>query len=157
LRALMVALTRWVRDGAEPPASRYPRIADGTLVTTAAFKAAFPSIPGVPLPESNLRPPRLDLGVRFARERIADRVPPAVGAPFAAGVPTRVVAGIAQGGIALPEIQVPLGTRPGFNPRREAFGFAWATGRWDGSFVPFRRAEAERKAAGDPRPSLAAR
>ena len=157
LRALMVSLTRWVRDGAEPPASRFPRIADGTLVSTAAFKEAFPPIPGVPLPETNLRPPRLDLGSRFARERIADRVPPAFDAPFATLVPKPNADGIDQGGVALPEIQVPLGTRTGFNTRREAFGFAWATGRWDGSFVPFRRTEAERKAAGDPRPSLAER
>jgi hypothetical protein len=45
----------------------------------------------------------------------------------------------------------------GFNPRSEAVGFAWATGRWDGSFIPFARTEAERRAAGDPRPSLEAR
>jgi hypothetical protein len=157
LRALMVSLTRWVRDGAEPPASRYPRIGDGTLITTAAFKEAFPSIPGIRLPESNLRPPRLDLGARFAGERIADRVPPAFGPPFETLVPRPDADGIDQGGIALPEVAVPLGTRTGFNTRREAFGFAWATGRWDGSFVPFRRTEAERKAAGDPRPSLAER
>ena len=36
-------------------------------------------------------------------------------------------------------------------------GFPWATARWDGSFVPFPRTEAERQALGDPRPSLAAR
>ncbi|MFL6950458.1 MAG: alpha/beta hydrolase domain-containing protein, partial [Xanthobacteraceae bacterium] len=30
-------------------------------------------------------------------------------------------------------------------------------GRWDGSFVPFARGEAERHGAGDPRPSIAAR
>ena len=52
---------------------------------------------------------------------------------------------------------MPLGTRTGFNPRNEAAGFAWATGRWDGAFVPFARTEAERLVAGDPRPSLAAR
>jgi Alpha/beta hydrolase domain len=157
LRALMVSLTGWVRDGVEPPASRYPRIADGTLITTAAFKEAFPSIPGVPLPEGNLRPPRLDLGSRFANERIADRVPPTFGAPFATLVPKPDADGIDQGGIALPEIQTPLGTRTGFNTRREVFGFAWATGRWDGAFMPFARTQAERKAAGDPRPSLAER
>ncbi|HSW44474.1 MAG TPA: alpha/beta hydrolase domain-containing protein, partial [Phycisphaerae bacterium] len=32
LRALLVALDGWVKAGAEPPASRYPRIADHTLV-----------------------------------------------------------------------------------------------------------------------------
>src|SRR5262249_35109678 len=55
LRALMVAFERWVGDGLEPPPSVYPRIADGTLVTVAAFKQAFPRIPDLRLPESNLR------------------------------------------------------------------------------------------------------
>ena len=45
LRALLVAMDHWVRDGKQPPASRYPRLADGTLV--AASQVAFPKIPGV--------------------------------------------------------------------------------------------------------------
>jgi Alpha/beta hydrolase domain len=157
MRALLNALVRWVRDGTEPPPSRHPRIADGTLITAAAFKQAFPRIPNIRLPEGNLRPPRLDLGSRFAAERIADHVPPAFGAPYGALVPKPDGDGIDEGGIALPEILVPLGTRTGFNPRRESVGFDWATGRWDGSFLPFPRNETERRAAGDSRASLAAR
>ncbi|MFL6928688.1 MAG: alpha/beta hydrolase domain-containing protein [Xanthobacteraceae bacterium] len=157
MRALMVALARWVHDGSEPPASRFPRIADGTLITASAFKEAFPSIPNFRLPESNLRPPRLDLGPRFENERVADTVPPVFGKRFAALVAKPNADGLDEGGIALPEILVPLGTRTGFNMRREAVGFPWATGRWDGSFVPFARSEAERHGAGDPRPSIAAR
>jgi hypothetical protein len=99
----------------------------------------------------------LDFGPRFEAERIADKVPPVFGERFGALVPRPNEDGIDEGGIALPEILVPLGTRAGFNTRREAVGFAWATGRWDGSFVPFPRNEAERRAAGDPRPSVAAR
>ena len=79
MRALMAAFESWVRDGVEPPPSTYPRIADGTLVTVGAFKEAFPRIPDFRLPESNLRPPRLDLGKRFESERIADAVPPIIG------------------------------------------------------------------------------
>ena len=157
MRALMVAFERWVRDGVEPPPSTYPRIADGTLVTAAAYKEAFPRIPNVRLPESNLRPPRLDFGPRFDGERIADIVPPVIGKPFEALVPKPDADGLDLGGIRLPEMLVPLGTRTGFNTRTEAAGFPWATGRWDGSFIPFARTEAERQAAGDPRPSLAAR
>ncbi|HEY6995922.1 MAG TPA: alpha/beta hydrolase domain-containing protein, partial [Xanthobacteraceae bacterium] len=82
MRALLLALDRWVRDGVEPPPSTYPRIADGTLITVAAQRETFPRIPGLRLPESNLRPPRLDLGPRFDIERIADQVPPIVGKPF---------------------------------------------------------------------------
>ena len=65
--------------------------------------------------------------------------------------------GLDQGGIALPELQVSLGTYTGFNTRTEAAGFPWATSRWDGSFVPFPRTEAERRASGDSRRSLEAR
>jgi hypothetical protein len=157
LRALLVALQRWVSEGVEPPPSTYPRIADGTLVAIAAFKAAFPPIPGFRLPDSNLRPPRLDFGPRFEGERIADIVPPRMGPPFETLVARPDADGLDQGGIALPEVLVPLGTRTGFNTRTEAAGFPWATGRWDGAFVPFARTEAERRAAGDPRPSLEAR
>jgi hypothetical protein len=157
MRALLVAFEHWVRDGVAPPPSTYPRIADGTLVTVAAYKEAMPRIPGLRLPESNLKPPRLDLGHRFETERIADIVPPQMGPPFQALVPKPDADGLDQGGIALPEMLVPLGTRTGFNTRAEAAGFPWATGRWDGSFLPFPRTEAERRAAGDPRLSLAAR
>jgi hypothetical protein len=157
MRALMVAFERWLREDAEPPPSRYPRIADGTLVTAAGFKQAFPPIPGFRLPETNLRPPRLDLGARFDSERVVDNVPPILGPPFEALVPAPDADGNDRGGIALPELAVPLGTRTGFNTRRDAVGFPWATGRWDGTFVPFPRTEIERQAAGDPRPSLAAR
>jgi hypothetical protein len=157
MRALLLALDRWVRDGVEPPPSTYPRIADGTLVTVAAYREIFPRIPNVRLPASNLRPPRLDFGPRFETERIADTVPPVMGEPFATLVPRPDADGNDQGGIAPPELRVPLGTRTGFNMRSDAAGFPWATGRWDGSFLPFPRTEAERRASGDPRPSLEAR
>jgi hypothetical protein len=54
-------------------------------------------------------------------------------------------------------MEVPLGTHTGWNLRAPETGFAWATARFDGSFVPFARTEAERRAAKDSRPSLAAR
>ena len=157
MRALMLAFERWVREGVEPPPSTYPRIADGTLVTVAAHGKAFPGIPGFRLPEANLRPPRLDFGSRFETDRVAEQVPPRLGKPFATLVPRPDADGLDQGGIALPEMLVPLGTRTGFNTRNEAAGFPGATGRWDGSFLPFARTEAERQASGDPRPSLEAR
>jgi hypothetical protein len=55
------------------------------------------------------------------------------------------------------ELQVPLGTHTGWNPRSPETGFPWATARFDGSFVPFARTEAERRASGDPRPSIESR
>src|SRR5262249_56209671 len=110
--------------------------------------------PDFHLPEGNLRPPRLDLGSRFETDRIADEVPPTMGKPFETLVPMPDVDGLDQGGIALPEVLVPLGTRTGFNTRNDAAGFPWVTGRWDGSFVPFPRTEMERQASAHPRPPL---
>jgi hypothetical protein len=45
LRALLVALDSWVRDGTIPPPSRHPRLADRTLVRTTDL--SLPSLPGV--------------------------------------------------------------------------------------------------------------
>lgn len=157
MRALMLALDRWVRDGAEPPPSIHPHIGDGTLISVGAYKNRFPKIPGFVLPKSDLRPPRLDFGDRFETERIADIVPPRQGKPFETLVPAPDADGLDLGGIMLPEMLMPLGTRTGYNTRNEAAGFPWATARWDGSFLPFARTEVERRAAGDPRPSLEAR
>ena len=80
-----------------------------------------------------------------------------MGKPFETLVPKPDADGLDQGGIALPELLVPLGTRTGFNTRNDAAGFPWATGRWDGSFVPFPRTDIKRQASGDQRPSLQAR
>ena len=61
------------------------------------------------------------------------------------------------GGIRLPEITAPLGTYTGWNLRRPEIGAPDKLARWSGSFIPFARNEADRRAAGDPRPSLEAR
>jgi len=59
--------------------------------------------------------------------------------------------------VRLIELRAPLGTHTGWNPRAPETGFPWATARFDGSFVPFARTEAERRESGDPRPSIEAR
>ena len=40
----------WVTKGTEPPASIYPTLASGALITPAAYDRAFPKIAGVPRP-----------------------------------------------------------------------------------------------------------
>jgi hypothetical protein len=157
MRALIVALEHWTSDGTAPPASAYPHIADGTLVTVAQYRAAFPKGIGIAPPKDNLHPDRLDFGKRFASEGIADVIPPVHGASFTTLVPAPDADGNDRGGVRLVELEAPLGTHTGWNERDPATGFAWATARWDGSFLPFARTEAERRAANDPRPSLEAR
>ena len=154
MRALILALDRWTNSGEPPPPSAYPRISDGTLVTVAAYRAAFPKDVGLVPPEQNLREPRLDFGPGFHEQGVASRVPPKHGPPYETRVPAPDADGNDRGGVRLVELRVPLGTHTGWNERAPETGFAWATARWDGSFAPFARTEAERRAAGDPRPSL---
>jgi hypothetical protein len=139
MRALLLALDAWASDGAAPPASAYPRLADGTLGSIAAWRAAFPAIPGVALPEGNLQPPRLDLGPRFASQGIVDRQPAGFGAPFVTRVPLPDADGNDRGGIRLPEVAVPLGSYTGWNLRRPEVGAPDRLARWSGSFLPFSR------------------
>jgi hypothetical protein len=147
MRALIVALDDWTVNGKQPPASAYPQLADGTLTTVADYRAIFPKGFGLTPPAQNLREPRLDVGRNFA-------VPPKHGDDYETRVPTPDADGNDKGGVRLVELQAPLGTHTGWNLRAPDTGFAWATSRFDGSFVPFARTEAERVAAGDPRPSL---
>ena len=144
MRALILALDEWTVKGKQPPASAYPSIADGTLTTVADYRAIFPKGFGLTPPEQNLREPRL----------IGDAVPPKHGDDFETRVPAPDADGNDRGGVRLVELQAPLGTHTGWNLRTAETGFAWATSRFDGSFAPFARTEAERLAAGDPRPSL---
>jgi len=147
MRALIVALDNWTSRGAEPPASAYPRLADGSLTTVGQYRAAFPAGIGLTPPQQNLRQPRL----------VGDSVPPAHGPAYETRVPAPDADGNDRGGVRLVELQAPLGTHTGWNLRAPETGFAWATSRFDGSFAPFARTEAERRAGNDPRPSLEAR
>ena len=157
MRALLVALERWTNAAAAPPASAYPSLREGTLMSVEAYRAAFPRGIGLTPPDENLREPRLDFGPRFASEGIADQVPPRQGRPFETRVPGPDADGNDRGGVRLVELQVPLGTHTGWNQRAPQTGFAWATARFDGSFVPFARTEAERRSSEDPRPSIESR
>jgi hypothetical protein len=157
MRALILALDRWTGGGAPPPASAYPKLADGTLMTVEAYRAAFPK--GLPLvpPAQNLAEPRLDFGRRFASAGVASQIPPRHGPPYGSRVPAPDVDGNDRAGVRMIELMAPLGTHTGWNQRAPETGFPWATARFDGSFLPFPRTEAERRANHDPRSSLEAR
>ena len=142
------------RTGEAPPPSLYPRIDRGELVTAAAYAERFPRIPGARPPRGNLEPPRLDLGPRFQTVGIIDRQPPVLGAAYVTLVPAPDADGNDSGGIRLPDVAVPLGTYTGWNLRPAAMGAAGQLARWSGSFFPFATTAAERRSAGDPRPSV---
>ncbi len=154
LRALLVALDRWVSRGEQPPPSAYPEIADGTLVDLPSYRSIFPAIPDVETPQVMNQPRRLDAGQRYWTEGIADHVPPIVGAPYGALVPAVDGNGNAIAGIRLPEIEVPLATYTGWNLRAAAHGGEGMLSRFIGAYFHFPVTDDERADAGDPRPSI---
>ena len=149
LRALLIALVEWVRDGRAPPPSLYPTIAGGTLVPIDSSRR--PAIPGVAIAKIPHQPYRLDLGARWA-EGIIDREPPGIGAPWTLRVPQVDSIGNDLGGIRSVEASVPLATYFPWQLRTGAASDRLAS--FAGTFVPLPRTEAERSATHDPRPSI---
>ena len=162
MRALVLALDRWVKGGVPPPASVYPRIADGTLVPAASLK--WPAIPGpggtpafVSAPRAPNPMAQFDYGARIA-EGIIDTVPPA---PHPFRYPVLVPALDADGneiaGLRMPEQAVPAATTTGWSLRGTESGAAGELCDLDGMALPFAKTAAERAATKDPRLSLAER
>ena len=139
LRALMMALVDWVRDGREPPASRYPTNASGNLVPIDS--TLRPQIPGVPLAKIPAQPYRYDFGPRW-KEGIVDREPPGIGAPYAIRVAQTDSIGNDLGGIRSVEARVPLATYFPWQLRTGAALDRMVS--FGGTFVPLPRTEAER-------------
>lgn len=154
LRALLVALDRWVSTGKHPPESRYPRIADRTLVDLDTFRKMFPRISGMSLPSGCYMPFRLDFGPRWLTEGIADCVPPHVGPSYRTLVPAVDTDGNEVAGIRLPDVAVPLATYTGWNLRAAQYGADGMLAPYNGSHLAFARARNERLETGDPRPSV---
>lgn len=153
-RAMVANMDGWVRSGTLPPPSRYPSIANGTLVPIAGLR--FPAIPGLTPPTSAEQGWRLDFGPRAA-QGIDDLEPPRVGKPFPTLVPQVDADGNDLGGIPLPEVAAPLATYTGWNLRSPAIGASDQRLPFLGSFVPLPRTQAEAVASHDPRTPILAR
>jgi hypothetical protein len=144
MRALFVAMDKWVRDGVAPPASRYPRLSDGTLVNVKDVR--FPAIPGVQDPR------RLTAGSRVGNPFIAGGAGGGSALPLL--VPQVDADGNERAGIRLPEVAVPLATYTGWNFRNAAIGGTQQLVPLLGSYLEFPHTKAERSQRMDPRPSV---
>jgi len=153
-RALITDLDQWVKDGSEPPASTYPKIADGTLVPLGKWN--FPAIPGVNKPHEASLAYHLDFGPQW-KEGIVGLEPPVVGNAFAVLVPQSDVDGNDLGGVSLPELHVPLASYTGWNLRDPSIGASDLRLSFYGSFIPFAKTKSDREKSGDPRLSIAER
>ena len=141
IRALLVALDEWVTNDHEPPPSRLPRIADGTLAR--AEMIAWPKL-------VTLVPPRAANDV-VAPGDWTDPQPPA--REWQTLVPQVDADGNEIAGVRLPDIAVPRGTFTGWNLYRDPMPAGELADR-DGTYLPFASTRAERERSGDPRPSL---
>ncbi len=144
VRALLVALDEWVVSGKEPPASRVPTLAAGTLVEPD--KTGFPAVPGAVVVKATnqVAPP-------------GDWVHPKPADKAYRTLVCRVDAdGNEAAGVRLPDIAVPLATYSGWNEYKPPYPAGELADR-DGSCLPFAIDKAARLAAGDPRPSIAER
>ena len=143
MRALIVAMEKWVRDGVAPPPNRYPRLQDGTLVRAA--DVAFPVLRGVSSPR------KIFAGVRGPNRLLARD---GAGAPLPLLVPQVDRDGNPLGGLRLPDVTVPLATYTGWNFRSTAIGGTEQLFPLIGAYVPLAMTKTEREQAGDPRLSI---
>jgi hypothetical protein len=144
MRALLLAMDKWVRDGVAPPASRVPRLQDSTLVR--ADQVLFPELPGVASPK------RLTAGGRGANRLIAREGAP--GTPMPLLIPQVDRDGNERAGIRLPDVAVPLGTYTGWNFRNARIGGTGQLFPLLGSYIPFAATRRDRDQSRDPRASI---
>lgn len=152
MRALLVAMHRWVTAGVEPPPSQVPAIARDNLVPLRAVQ--FPKIPGVAFPTRMHKAYRADYGPEFRSKGIVALDPPKLGNAFPMFVPQVDSDGNETSGIRLPVIQAPLGTYTGWNLRDPKIGAPDELYSMVGSYIVFPRTKQERESRHDPRKSI---
>ena len=152
MRALLLAMDRWADEGTEPPKSQYGLIEKGTLVTPENLD--FPKIPGVETSTRIHKAYRADYGPKFRSDGIVTQEPPEIGRAYPMMVPAVNEDGNEIVGIQMPEHSVPLATYTGWNLFNADAGPPHELSSMQGSYIPFPRTEAERKAKDDPRPSI---
>jgi hypothetical protein len=154
VRALLLALDRWAKDGTAPPPSVYPRISDGNLVAFTQNATGFPDIPGIRYPGVIQQPSFLDFGPRWQDQRIVDNQPPVPRGDYRVLVPRSGPDGNELGCLSAPEVAVPVATYASWRLRSEIGPAANQLYSLSGSYIPFPVSKADREQTGDPRRSL---
>ncbi len=152
MRALLVAMEAWVKDGKEPPPSQYPRIAEDKLSALGAIQ--FPKIPGVTLPTRIEKGYRVDYGPEFRSKGIISIEPPKVGKAYTVLLPQVDRDGNETTGVRMPDVTVPLATYTGWNMRAQEIGAPDEMYSMVGSWIPFAKTKADRDQKHDPRQSI---
>lgn len=163
VNALRVHFRNWVMRGIEPPPSRWPRLADGTLAPAHKRAIGFPTLPQLrpTVPEPDFIMPVLDYdwGPDFNAvdgSGIAGYAPPPIRQVLPMYAPKVDADGNELGGVPVALLGAPLGTYLGWNITAGG-ARPFHQGQicnYVGGMVPFARTAAERLATGDPRLSL---
>ena len=163
VNALRTHFRNWVMLGTPPPPSRYPTLAQGTLVSANKSALGFPALPGLraTLPEPDFIMPILDYdwGMQFnARDGsgIASNAPPRIKQVLNMLAPKVDADGNELGGVPVALLDAPLGTYLGWNVTA---GGAKPFHKdqicnYVGGMIPFARTAQERQANNDSRLSL---
>ena len=157
----MAAMYDWVSVGETPPPSRYPRIADGTLVASHADdrvnRDAWNRMSGVNHPASMYQPLHTSYGSRWDSERIIDQHPEYSDHYYQSMVPMVNTDNNDLPGstILTPLTSVPLGTFVSWNLRAPETGAERSLARLSGGYIPFPANTAVAVQSRDPRNSIA--
>lgn len=163
VNALRVHFRNWVMRGTEPPPSRWPQLADGTLVPANKRDMGFPTLPKLrpTIPEPDFIMPVIDYdwGPKFNPvdgSGIAENAPPAIRQVLPMYAPKVDADGNELGGVPVVLLDAPLGTYLGWNITASGDRpfHAGQICNYAGGMLPFAPTEQERRAQGDPRPSL---
>ena len=166
VNALRVHFRNWVMRGTEPPASRYPTLAAGTLVEAHKSAMGFPALPGLrpTLPEGDFIMPVFDYnwGPDFKAvdgSGIPTLAPPKIKQVLQMLAPKVDADGNELDGVPVVLADAPLGTYLGWNVTADGAKpfHKDQICNYVGGMLPFARNAQDRLASGDSRLSLVER
>lgn len=162
--SLLVAMVNWVSTDSMPPPSRYPKIADGTLVASHLANGeinpeAWRPLPGYEHPKAMYQTGSANFGDRFVESGIIDLHPMFTNENYGAKVPkvNRDNNDLPHSTILPPLTAVPLGTFVPWNLRNPVSGAPSELARLSGGYIPFAATAQQAQANDDSRPALSKR
>jgi hypothetical protein len=142
--SLQVAMHEWLAQGREPPASRYPTIAEGTLVPSHLPSGeinprAWNPLPGVNHPKDMYRVAYAQYGEDWPEHRVISHHPQSSESLYGVLVPAVDSNNndFPQSTLLPPLTEVPLATFTPWNLRNPATGAETELARLAGGYIPF--------------------
>lgn len=157
MRGLLMALVAWVQEETAPPASVYPKFADGTLANWAPEDSGWRALPGIRYPTVIHAPEFVDRGADFLTRRRVSIEPPQRIGTYGVRVPAYDHDNNERGCLLLPTIAVPVATLTSWNLRSREIGAETELLSLAGGYVPLPTNRELRGLSGDPRLSLSER